>query len=315
MLDKNCYTEFCENRDDIPIFSQPFWLDAVCGEDWNACVIKSGGQVIATLPFYIKKRGPFKAITMPPLTQNFYLFLDYGNKISTEKRLSFEHETISALIDELPYHDMFNINFYRTLTNWQPFFNYGFNQTTHYTYVIEDLTDIDALFREWSHAKRKNIKKAVPNVSVTTDIGATDFYVNHRMTLAKQNARISYSQDLIERIFAAVYANNSGKTFAAFDKDNNLHAAILLIWDKIQAYYLISSIDPDFRNSGAATLLIKEAIEYVASKTTKLDFEGSMIEGVARSFRQFGTSQVPYFRLSKVNSRIIKLMSLKNILT
>ena len=75
----------------------------------------------------------------------------------------------------------------------------------------------------------------------------------------------------------------------------------------MQAYDLISTINPNFKHSGASTLVIKKAIEYVSSLTSKFDFEGSMIEPVENSFRQFGSIQKPYFLISKVNSKLLKL--------
>lgn len=56
-----------------------------------------------------------------------------------------------------------------------------------------------------------------------------------------------------------------------------------------------------------ASLLIREIIKYLSSKTRKFDFEGSMIEPVEQSFRRFGAIQERYFRTSKVNSRLLSL--------
>jgi hypothetical protein len=62
-------------------------------------------------------------------------------------------------------------------------------------------------------------------------------------------------------------------------------------------------------NSGASTLLICEAIKLSqANKLQKFDFEGSMIEGVANSFKQFGAIQTPYFRITKANNPLIKIV-------
>ena len=127
------------------------------------------------------------------------------------------------------------------------------------------------------------------------------------MTLSKQNEKISYSFDLFERIYKAGYRKNAAKTIYATDIDGNMHAALFVIWDSQSAYNLISTIDPDFRNSGAATLLVKEIIKYVSTQTKKFDFEGSMIEGVENSFRQFGAVQKPYFTIYKTNSRLLTI--------
>lgn len=127
------------------------------------------------------------------------------------------------------------------------------------------------------------------------------------MTLALQKSEISYSFEIFRRIYDSAYERNSGMTIAAYDCDHNLHAALFIVWDSNSAYDLISTIDPRFRNSGAASLLIKEALVILSGKTKVFDFEGSMIESVERSFRQFGAEQTPYFSISKTNSKILKV--------
>jgi len=309
MINKQEYRDICKRERNIPIFSKDWWLDAVAGKNnWDVILIEKGGDIIAALPYYFKKKYTFKIITNPPFTQNFLLWIKYPEYQKYEKKLSYEKEIIYEIVDKLPKFDMFRLDLYYSLSNWLPFYWKGFEQTTKYTYVIEDIKDLHRILNNFSHAKRKNIKKAEKIVEVRTDLPAIDFYENHKLTLKKQNEKISYSFDTFKNIYNAVYMHNCGKVFYALDKKNNLHAALLIIWDDIQAYDLISTIDPDFRTSGATSLLIREAIKYTADKTTKFDFEGSMIESVENSFRQFGTIQKQYFNIKKINSKLLKIV-------
>jgi len=57
--------------------------------------------------------------------------------------------------------------------------------------------------------------------------------------------------------------------------------------------------NPSLRNSGAHSLILWEAIRYVADYAETFDFEGSMLPGVERFFREFGAIQTPYFTISK----------------
>ena len=199
----------------------------------------------------------------------------------------------------LPKYDLYDVCFSYNFTNWLPFYWAGYDQTTCYTYVLEDLTDLDEVFAGFAHSKRKNIKKAESQVTVKEDLSPQDFFANHEMTLAKQGQRINYSYDLFERVYQATHQRNAGKTWYAVDENGNLHAAILVVFDVKSAYYLVSTMDPDYRNSGAGTLLIRHAIAWVSKHTRKFDFEGSMIPGVEHSFRKFGARQKPYFRISR----------------
>lgn len=302
----NVEGHFAEELQSESIFSKPWWLDTVAPEQWHEIVVERGGNLLARMPYVLSKKRGLTFITMPQLTQSLGPWLrPYPGKDAN--RLSEEKQLMTELIDQLPPFDYFKQNFHYSITNWLPFYWKGFEQTTRYTYILEDLADLDAVFEGFSKAKRKNIRKASKIVTVHQDLPAKDFYENHVLTLAKQQQKIVYSFELFERIYRACYDRQAGKTFYCVDADNNLHSAIFVVWNSYSAYYLISTIDPDFRSSDSATLLVWEAIKYLADKTQRFDFEGSMIEGVENSFRAFGGKQVPYFQITKTNSLPYKI--------
>ena len=73
-----------------------------------------------------------------------------------------------------------------------------------------------------------------------------------------------------------------------------------MVWNKECAYDLISTLDPDYRASGASSMLVYEMIKFLSGEGVKVfDFEGSMIPGVEESFRHFGAKQTPYFLIWK----------------
>jgi hypothetical protein len=127
------------------------------------------------------------------------------------------------------------------------------------------------------------------------------FYEHHKMTLGKDGQKIHYSYDTFSRIHAICRERDAGRIYYAEDPQGRIHVAIFVIWDVHSAYYLISSIDPSQRNSGAATLLVHHAMTELAGKTKRFDFEGSMIPGVENSFRKFGAIQKPILRIWKDN--------------
>ena len=80
-------------------------------------------------------------------------------------------------------------------------------------------------------------------------------------------------------------------------------SAIYIVWDANSAYYLLGGSDPNFRSSGANSLLLWEAIKFASGVTKRFDFEGSMIEPIERYFRGFGATQKPYLSISKTTLR------------
>jgi len=281
------------------VFCRSWWLGAVAPHRFTILTLRRGGRIVAGIPMFHTCKLRYHAIHMPPLTQTLGVLLAPPTSDSYEKRLSSEMETMEQLIAAIPQANYFSVNLSPALTNWLPFYWAGYRQTTRYSYVLPDLSDLDAVFSGFAHSKRKNIKKAEKEVTVHADLASAEFYANHRLTLSSQGRTISYTHALFERLYEASYVHEAGKTWYAVDRNGNLHATIFVVFDRHSAYYLISSIDPRFRNSGAATLLLKEAISFVSQWTNRFDFEGSMIREVEHSFRKFGAIQTPYFNISK----------------
>ena len=223
--------------------------------------------------------------------------LEPSRSQSDEKALSWQMEQLAALADARPAAPRVTLHWSPRLTNWLPFYWAGWSQTTRYTYAFDDLTDLAAVFAGFAHAKRKNLKKAAKLVTVHADMDPAAFRAHQERTLGADGQAVHYSAAMFERLHAAAVSRGQGRTWCAIDADGAVHAAIFVVWDANSAYYLISSIDAEHRNSGAATLLVQTAIEHVAPRTRRFDFEGSMIPGVERSFRKFGATQTPYFRV------------------
>jgi hypothetical protein len=106
---------------------------------------------------------------------------------------------------------------------------------------------------------------------------------------------------------------NAGEMFFVSDENKSIHAVAFIVWDKHSAYYLAGGADPCLRSSGAQNLVLWEAIRFASTVTQKFDFEGSMIERVEASFRNFGAKQKPYFLVQKDNRSIVK-KAIRNIL-
>jgi len=69
---KEKFKKFCENTY-VPIYSQPWWLDIICGkENWNVWLYEKGNEVLAAMPYYTENRGKYRYITKAPLTETLY---------------------------------------------------------------------------------------------------------------------------------------------------------------------------------------------------------------------------------------------------
>lgn len=292
------------------LFQQPWWLDVVAPNQWNEVTVERGGEVVARLPYVIKKRKGLTVLSMPQLTQTLGPWLR-PSKAKYAKQLSEQKDLMTELIQKLPRFDYFFQNFHYSITNWLPFYWQGFEQTTRYTYVLENLSDSQKMWDGMLPKIRTDIKKAQNRfgLEIRTDLGVDAFLDMNELTFTRQGMKLPYSRDFVRRLDHACETHNARRVFFAQDKDSRIHAAVYTVWDENSAYYLMGGSDPDMRNSGANSLCMWEAIKFASTVTKKFDFEGSMIEPVERFFRAFGAKQIPYFHITKTNSRLLRLRS------
>lgn len=278
------------------LFHQPWWLDAVAPGEWDAVEVEDGGAVVARLPFVRRRRLGVIALTQPLLTPHLGPWLrPIEGKPGT--RLAREHELLDCLAGRLPGHDVFHQNFHKSMTNWLPFSWRGFQQTTYYTYVLDDLDDLDAIWAGFRENVRRQIRKAQKAVAVRVSDDVEQFLRLNRMTFERQDMAVPYSAKLIHRLDAACAARGCRTILIGEDETGRQHAALYLIWDSDSAYYLMGGADPALRSSGAMSLLMWEAIKRASKVSRAFDFEGSMIEPIERFFRAFGPKQVPYMHV------------------
>jgi hypothetical protein len=286
-----------------PLFSSPWWLDAVAPGRWSEVLIQSNGQTRARLAYAFRDYPLLgRVVSQPPLTP--YLGPElYGLHREPERQIGEQNELMAALIDGLPQFSRFQQNFSPQAANWLPFFWRGFSQHTRYTYRFNDLSDLDAIWRRFESRVRGAIRKAQKQVAVDADANAAEIYRMLELTYARQALRPKYSFNLLAHLYEAACARGQGRLLAARDAQGRMHAGVFLVWDQRAAYYLVGGADPELRASGAVSLLIWEAIRLASKVTACFDFEGSMQPGIESFFRSFGAVQTPYFRVARNNFR------------
>jgi len=310
MTQKQKYRIHCEKEPSIPIFCKAWWLDATAGDSWDVVIVESDNEIVASLPFVKKKnKFGFTILTQPALTQ----YLGPWLKFSSDKyasRLGQEKDLLQELYHKLPKHDYYCQKWHLERTNWLPLYWMGYRQTTRYTYRINDLSDLDLIWAGLQKNSRKSIRRCEEDLKIVvrTDLSIDDFLKLNRQVFYRQGMKVPYKDDLVYRIDEAASKNNAKQIFIAEDPEGRRHGAMFLIWDSDSAYALMGGSDPELRESGAISLVRWEAIKFASAVTKRFDFEGSMIEGVERSYRSFGAIQTPYFSITKTNSNAFRFL-------
>jgi hypothetical protein len=283
------------------IFTRSWWLDTVCPEGYQLLRVRRGGRIVAgmALPNPERHRGAI-VIRMPRLTQTLGPLIAPPTGGKYETNLSHEMEWLRELVALIPPVDGLAFHCHHRFTNWLPFCSAGYQQTTRYTYLFDDLHNLGAIHNGMSAKTRNIIRKSQKAGIVVEECDDIETFLPLlRLTFSRQGMELPYSDELVRRIDSACAARDARKMFAARDPEGTIHAILYHVYDSKCMYYLMQGSDPALRSSGAALLAQWHAIQYAPAVTAAYDFEGSMVEKIEHVFRSFGAVQRPYFTIFK----------------
>lgn len=310
MTSKEKYLRFCDEVY-IPIYSKSWWMDAVCEPDnWDVWLYESGGSISAVMPYYMKTKGMYRYITKAPLTQNNGIIFKMDEGIKLETKAKFQEHVIDAANDfiESLEIDVYEQQFHYSFDNWLPFFWNRYTALTRYTYVIDETSDTDEIWKNISSSYRNLIRKGYKTARVCDGDDADEFWHLHKKIFEKQGFECPFSYDLWIRLYNSCIQHNCGRILYAKDRDKNILSILFLVWDEQSVYHLLGGSIPEYQYLQTYNMLTWEAIKIASQMGLKYDFEGSVIKRISKSMRQFGGKPMPYFRIRKVfNPNIVRL--------
>lgn len=292
----------------VPLFHQPFWLDAVAPGAWHAVEIKEDGKLVASSPYVWKKSWLGTELIMPKLTQFLgpNLLLPQGDYRET---LAKEMQLLEEILRQLPAHDSFLQRWHYRFQNWLPFYWQGYHQTTRYTYVLHDLSHPHKLFTQFSDKVKREINKSEKQFIVKRSNEVQAFYELLAQNFRSKAMDIPFDAALLQRIYEACIKHHAGDIWLSKNADGIVAGGILVAWDTETAYYIIGGKNNAFGNAGVMSHLFWNCFNDIHTTVKRFDFEGSMIKGVENYFRSFGAVQQGFFEVSKISSVLQSLKS------
>ena len=309
---KTRFADFCQNNY-VPLHLQPWWLDAVCdSRGWDVCLSENGsGTVTGIWPYFLQRRFGLAFVRQPLLSAYGGPWLAYpaGSELHSLKRSEFEKKTLDELYGQLPRTVFFQQNMHPAVQNWLPLCWAGFRQSTRYTYIFNDLSDLEKAKAGFKNTLRTDLKKAGQAIEIyREDDACALLFQLHEMSFLRKNRRPPYSFQVFQGLHAALRQRGQTAVFIARDRQNGApHAALSLAFDAQRASVLLTGADPAFKTHCAVWGLFWEAMEFCAEKGLSLDFEGSMERDIERGFRSFGAQLTPYHRIWRAGNRLLEM--------
>ena len=284
------------------MFSQHWWLDAVC-TDWDIAIAHKGERLTGVWAYHKAKKAGVNIIRTPRLTPYLGPQVFIPSDVKESSRDSFEYDTIAELIKQIPNEKVWNISLQPALKQVGLFKAHGLHTQVHQTFLIDVTQSEETLFANLKESLRRNIRAAEKELTITTDPAHLKHLFDFQKdTLERKDVLQAYTYDDMHRLFNACTAHKSGSLLAAI-KDGEVQAVIWTVWDATCCYYFMGAKNPASENQHAMAALLWQAMkEAHARGNHTFDMEGSMDAGVERFFRGFGGKRELYLILKKNTS-------------
>lgn len=267
-------------------------------------------EVNGILIYHSVTKWGLEIIKIPILTpyMGLWVSIKEGNKL--HQNTSQERNVLKNLIKQLPNVFYFSQMYPPNFMNWQPFQWANFRHQLLVTHIIEDLTDLDAVFNNFKENTQKKIRKAAKTIYVEKSEEPQIVYDIYTQILKRYGRTMSYSLPFLENLHQEIQKNKAGQLYIARSvADAQIHAALYIVWDSTTAYYWLGGSDERFRNSGALTFLIWSIITDLSLKgIQKFDFTGSSMENLETFFTSFGAKKVPYLAFNRYRNPFFELL-------
>ena len=271
------------------MYTAGWWLDEVTGGSWGAVVATDdAGGYAAALPVPLRRRwrglGPQEAY-QPFFTQQLGV-------LSRAEAAPDAAPFLAALPAGLRAYGQLQHTNHLTAA---PDFHLGQRLTHHLDLSLSYV----ALAAGFHHNHRRNLKKATNlRFSVeNTPASATAVIELFRATKGRELPDVKPRHyALLRRLAAGLAARDQLTVLLARDPAGGvLLAGGLFARDARQTIYLIGGVSDAGRERGAMPGVIDALLRREAGTPGRLlDFEGSMVESVARFYAGFGARPVPY---------------------
>ncbi|GAB1453373.1 hypothetical protein MASR2M47_34290 [Draconibacterium sp.] len=268
-----------ENAENSRFYANIWHLDRTAVV-WDALVL---GDYKFVLPLPIRKKFGFTYIYQPLYSQQLGIF--------PEPSISIAELFYDALLEKFRYVDIH-------LNSQNPSIkNKGeIEFLPRHNFLLDLQYNYKSLAKDYSTNTKRNIAKAGKNnLQYISGIRLEEYLAFKEVNL---NDKVSKKViDKLKNVIAFGQYKGMGEIYGVYSAENDLCAAVYFCRWKNRVIYLNAATSENGKTLGAMYFLVDNFIKANAERGLKLDFEGSMIPGVARFYSGFGATPETYFQL------------------
>ena len=269
----------CIARSSIPlIYAQSWYLDLICS-GWDALI---SGNYAFVMPLVIKHRLGMSFLQQPTYGQQQGIFPETDPVI--------QNTFLTAIRHQFQY-----VSIQLNASNREPFPE-GFIVQAKENYLLNLSASNAELKNNYSKHTRRQIKKADENkVTIVKELTISE-YLNLKISAAKRKLHQSSLQAL-KRVIEYGLGNGKGVIYAAYNEHHLLCSAAFFIFAGERVTYLNAVSSIEGKNCNAMHKIVDQFIQEHSGSPLTLDFEGSVIPGIARFYKGFGAEPEKYYGL------------------
>ena len=273
------YDRCIQQAENSLVYAYSWFLDSVA-DDWGVLILHDY-KVVMPIPYLKLKRNLFaKRIYQPDFCQQLGIFSSAF--LSQEEALSF-FETFLSLKPR-----SYSFNYYDT----KHFLKERFKLKERINYEL----DLNNLYKElasnYSTNIKRNLKKANQSELQFTNTIAFDTFIKFKKEETHYKTK-SKQLKIMQQLVKTAIKQGFGEIYGIL-KDEKLLAVAFILNDKRRLISLITATNDLGKKLGAIAFLNDNLIKEHSETKIILDFEGSMISGIARFYKSFGAEVVNY---------------------
>jgi len=259
------------------IYAYSWYLDIVA-DNWDALVLN---DYEAVMPLPWRQKYFIKYIYPPAWTQQLGVFS--STNVSEKLVLDF----IRAIPKKFK---KVTIQF-----NSENKFEHK-NVTKRVNYILPLDKDYSEIYNGFNKNRKRDLKKAITRCNVNIKTISSNEFLDFYLSVPKNYVVTSHQ---IKGIKKLVNLQHKAIQIRGIYLADTLEASILFLIDTKRIINLVP-VTTDFgKENGLTTLILNDMIKKSEDSTKTLDFEGSMVKGVADFYKSFG-SELEYYNLLQI---------------
>jgi hypothetical protein len=314
----NKWDDFVDASQQGTIFHKSFWLD-VCAQTLNkipriySCF--DGDRFVAGCALFVtpsRTRLYNLAGSTAGMSPYGGLALAQSETKSVRRNEQTFNDVIKALTENLDDQGFQWVRLVNppSFIDVRPFLSNGWYPKICYTYYLDLNEDLERKFSKWT---RRTARIAMKDHVTVRRLATPDSKMYSRlfsMTFRKQNLEPPVPAEFFDAMFQRLASQLAGEMWIAEMPDGEVASAEIIVWDKRRPYRWSAASNPEFKETGATTLMLSEIFRSLKQRNfTEIDLMAATVPNLAKFIAGFNPTLIPYYLVER------KTWLARNVLT